>query len=166
MARTEIYIYTNKRKSEILVGWASNAAKGALSVWFALSKKYLGYDFDILDSSKRQKLWGLSKDKRLTRNERIVLASTCDGNACNPSGIKDLVFALREVNQSLLNANGNLSEQADIIENAVKEHKDIRCVMILATSVLDFKEIYKSEDNIFDIIEDVNRNEKTFNNEN
>ena len=162
MAQTEIYIYTKRRKSAILVGEAPCDSRGALYLWNSLSKKYLGCEFDLLDVNNAKEVWALYKDKRLTRNERIVLASTFDNNSCKPSNIKELVNALREVNHSLLNSTGNLDIQADLIEKAINEYKDIFCVAILATNTVCFNEICKSKDDTWDIIEDVNDIENNF----
>ena len=114
------------------------------------------------DTNEVKKVWDLYNDKRLTRNERIVLESTFDRSSCKPSNIKELVDALREVNHTLLNDTGNLCIQADIIEKAATKYKDILCVAILATNTVCFAEMCKPKDDTWDIFEDVNNIENNF----
>lgn len=79
MSNTEIYVFVKKRNKPILIGAAKNSWRESISVWDALNEKYFdkrtinhGYD----------DLWKLMLDKRLTRNEKIVLNSTFDEAIC------------------------------------------------------------------------------------
>jgi hypothetical protein len=152
MSNTEIYVFVKKRNKPILIGAAKNSWRGSISVWDALNEKYSdkctinhGYD----------DLWKLMLDKRLTRNEKIVLNSTFDEAICKIENAQELIDALRDVHHNLLNDNSNLDVQADIIERSVKERKDILAFKILGTSVCSIDEIIKNIEYGFDIIEDL-----------
>ena len=95
-----------------------NAFRGAMMVWEYLENKYLPFvDFTRILSGKReeqQKVWDLSKDDRLSRQEKIVLLSTFDNVVVKQANFKELIRAFLE----FPGEKTSLKEQAEIIKQS------------------------------------------------
>jgi hypothetical protein len=136
MSYTEIYAF-GKNGKVVDSRDIRNAWRGAMAVWRILEKKYLpslqkpiwaGIN-DKEDYWSRtsdftghglKEIWSLADDKRLIKNEKIVLLSTFDKVLIKKENIKIVIKAFKAFNE-----NTNLNEQAEAIEELLKSNKII-----------------------------------------
>ena len=154
MSCTEIFGL--KKNTVEYIGETRNSWRGAMAVWIFLEKKYLPKyvpdwartldkedqeysrtSFEIsLSSAMEQKdnpmeeIWDLFKSPKLTKSERIVLGSTFDNVLAKVESIDKVLQAFRE-----FEGDTTLKEQADIIEQAIKEDPEIVAIGWNQTSV-------------------------------
>ncbi|GAX66745.1 TPA: hypothetical protein KRE72_003382 [Clostridioides difficile] len=88
-----------------------NPFLGALSVWRILSKKYMRREINFLNDNDVDELFNLYKDKRLSREDRIVLGSTFDEALIKKENLKEVIEIYRN-----FKGKTNLREQADILK--------------------------------------------------
>lgn len=117
MSYTEIYRITKSGNTK-LAGQIRNSFRGAMAIWNALEEKYLPpyapYGFKMsrmITDGKMQEVWDLSKDSRLSEDERIVLISTFDNVLVEKKDFNRLCEAFRNFKHET-----SLTEQAEIIE--------------------------------------------------
>jgi len=148
MSYTELFGLTKDSTENI--GETRNAWRGAMAVWVILEKKYLpkfipdwaiglggtkqeeGYSRTSTfgENSKMGEIWGLINDSRLSRSEKIVLASTFDNVLAKVDTIDQVLLAFRE-----FNGETSLREQADVIEQAIKGNPELIAIGWNQTSV-------------------------------
>lgn len=144
MSYTELYGFTKTGVESI--GETRNAWRGAMAVWTFLEKKYLpkyrpswARD-DKMDYSRTcsgigskddiKEIWDLFRSKKISDSERIVMGSTYDNVLVKVEDIEKVLKAFRE-----FEGETSLKEQADIIEEALKELPDIIAIGWNQTSV-------------------------------
>lgn len=146
MGRTEIYFVRKRRKRWELYKGIPQAMLGAYNFWLWLEDRYLP-PFKVhedlppmsrlcwlSDRSKRQEIWDLWKDPRLSSHERLVLLSTFDYHYLPFERIPAMVEAMWAVH-FLMKEGSNFGEQADALECLFDVRKDIQAVAFNATSV-------------------------------
>lgn len=128
MSYTEI-IKFNKNGEANSSGRIKNASRGAWIIWNILSNKYLGHDFNLLDSKSQQDTWNLFRDDRLSNIEKIVLGSTYDFVLIKKEDIRTVINAYKEFSKlnSNLDFNLSLNEQNEVLEML---EKDEDCIAI------------------------------------
>lgn len=77
MSYTEIYLVPQSGGVE-LYRELRNSWHGAILLWSHLSERYLGESLSLAMMRDGSRLWNLVKDTRLSRDERIALATTFD----------------------------------------------------------------------------------------
>ena len=144
MSCTEIYGI--KKNTVECIGETRNSWHGAMAVWVFLEKKYLpkyvpDWAFDVNQEYSRtsamgqadgpiKEIWDLFKSPKVTESERIVLGSTFDNVLAKVESIDKVLQAFRE-----FKGETTLKEQADIIEQAIKEDPEIVAIGWNQTSV-------------------------------
>lgn len=147
MSCTEIYGI--KKNTVECIGETRNSWRGAMAIWMFLEKKYLPKyvpDWARALGEKDQEysrttvmgqgngpikeIWDLFKSPKVTKSERIVLGSTFDNVLAKVESIDKVLQAFRE-----FGGDTTLKEQADIIEQALKEDPEIVAIGWNQTSV-------------------------------
>lgn len=192
MSNTIIYYAKKKQEESEKQYWNSfseigNSWRGAMFFWRYIEEKYLpslpkpdwmrkedeSYVSRFTMSMCRKEsnlneVWGLFSDKRLSRNERIVLGTTLDRGYLLFEDIPYVVNALNEV-YAEMGGNNSLAEQAGALNYLYIHHKDVFCVVWLQTSVSCMGDVhgeYFGEKEMWNIISDVNEVEDMLSSEN
>jgi len=139
MSSTELYGLTKNKTLDI--GDATNSWRGAMAVWGRLEKKYLpkftpawavamgdadkeySRCSDMSNPNSMQPIWDLVDSEKVSLNEKIVLFSTFDNVLVKRENVPRLLKAFRE-----FGGETNLTDQADIIEEAIKVHPEILAI--------------------------------------
>lgn len=137
-----------------------NAWRGAMAVWNILDRKYLppfipdwakndaprqeGYfRMASMDTKEHQEIWDLRKSEKVSEIDKVVLLSTFDNVIVWKKDLPDLIEAFRK-----FEGETSLKEQADIIEKAFNEDKDLIAIGWNQTSVNgDTWRVYDKRDN-------------------
>lgn len=168
MAKVEIYKASRRRGKWYLASEINRPDLGALALWMYLEEKYLGLKPSLLDPDikytrmaslkreDRQEIWDLCEDKRLSSHERLVLFSTFDKNYLLIKDVPLVAESMRKVHQEM-GGYSNFGEQADALLNIYENHKEAEVIVINATSVLNYRELFGSvfnPDNLYNLMED------------
>lgn len=145
MSYTEIYYFDEKWDWNFL--WEiKNSNLSAPLVWKDLEDKYLWWWKDIywiwklfsrniLDIEYMYEIWNLYKDKRLTRDEKIVLMSTFDNIVIFKKDFNDLINAFKNYKSLDKYSHNTLSKQWEMIEEFIKNNKNILAIWFNQTSI-------------------------------
>jgi hypothetical protein len=147
MSHTEIYAFGPDGKPYDTHVDIKNPFRGAMAIWNILEERYLpslpkpSWEFGagpkyysrtiiaMMGIDKMDEIWQLVNDERLSRTEKIVLASTLDKVLVKGEDIPELLTAFRE-----FDGDTNLPAQADGIEILLKEY-DVTAIGFNQTSV-------------------------------
>lgn len=117
MSRTELY-FVDQAGDVWLHSEYQNSWRGAMLVWMAMARHYLGGEpgFNIGGLSKSlQPVWDLFKDTRLPVEMRIVLGSTFDKVMVRKENLPRLITAIRAF-ERITGDGGNLVLQIPAFE--------------------------------------------------
>lgn len=143
MSYTEIYGF-NKEENAYFAEKVKNSWRGAMAIWLILEEKYLppfrpsyvpsnipdseiknycGYKpsrYTSFNNVAMKEIWNLVDDKRLSKCEKIVLASTFDNVIVKKENMPKLISAFKEFEGDTL-----LKEQSDVIETLLQDENCI-----------------------------------------
>lgn len=145
MSYTEIFKF-NKTGNAEPVNEVKNSWRGAMAVWNIMDERYLPSFvpewakissmplsekyYRTSDQEKIKEIWALADDPKVSEIDKIVLGSTFDNVIVLKENLPLLVKAFRE-----FEGNTSLKEQADIIEEALKEDSELLAISWNQTSV-------------------------------
>ena len=137
MSYTEIYKFKKDGDAEE-IGEVKNAFRGAMAICTHLEKKYLPKfipewaksigedltkDYSRISSMKQEdmkEVWDIIKHPYITDTHKIAMNSTFDNVVVKRENLEKLVLAFREFEFET-----SLKEQADLIEEALKDDPDL-----------------------------------------
>jgi len=145
MSYTELFGLTKNTTS--FIGETNNSWRGAMAIWKIFEKRYLPKyvpdwaiaigepDKDYTRCSScfskdMQIIWDLIDSPKLSMSEKIILGSTFDNAIATVKNIDKVLAAFRE-----FDGETSLKEQADVIEQAIKENPEIIAIGWNQTSV-------------------------------
>lgn len=147
MSYTEIYKFKKSGKAEFL-GETKNAWRGAMAIWNILDEKYLPpfipewaknlqkdldkkyYRSHDFAGKAIKEVWDLFKSESVSETDKIVLGSTFDNVIVLKNDLPKLIEAFRN-----FKGQTSLKEQADILEKALKEDKNLIAIAWNQTSI-------------------------------
>jgi hypothetical protein len=144
MSYTEIYKFKKNGDAEMFAE-VKNAFRGAMAIWITVEKRYLPKYIPVWvmgDTSKNYSritdisgkalndIWALFDSDKVTEMDKIVLGSSFDNVVVMKDDLPKLIEAFRG-----FEGDTNLKEQADLIENALKNDDDLIAIAWNQTSV-------------------------------
>lgn len=168
MAYFEIYVATGNKRRWHLQSEIQGAMRGALAFWLYLEDKYLPAIHSPIDSEvklsrlfadggkRKNEIWRLWMDSRLTNEERLVLFTTFDEKYLPIAYVPEVVSALRSVHKEM-GEGSILSTIADKMESIYNNKGSIKYIAFNATSVSYYEDIMgrcMDKDKLSDLWED------------
>lgn len=131
MSYTEIFKINKDGKGEF-IGETKNSFRGAMAIWSHLEKKYLPNEgqFNRFVMGKMNEVWDLAKGDRITEAEKRVMQSTFDNVLVKKENLPKLLEYFRNFETET-----SLSEQAEIIEEAIEKDNNLIAIGWNQTSV-------------------------------
>lgn len=115
MSYTEIFKFDKNGSSESVAD-IENSYRGCIAVWNCLGEKYLGVGASIFDLSVMKRIWNLMDDKRVSFDERVVMATTLDKCLVKKEDFSKVITAFRN-----FGGETSLSEQAEVLEELLED---------------------------------------------
>jgi len=145
MSSTQLYKFTKEGEAECF-GEVRNSFRGAMTVWNILDERYLppftpswaigdepGKTYhrssDMFGGGLKE-VWALANGEDITKIDKIVLASTFDNVTVKKENIPELIEAFRAFEGEC-----TIKEQADLIEEELKNNPDLIAIAWNQTSV-------------------------------
>jgi len=131
------------------IGEFRNAHRGAMLIWRAMCKKYLGLEYVPFEESELDPLWKLADDLTIPRQVRLVHASTFDKVMVRRENLELLADAMDHFAETVCpEDSGHLKPHAVLLREAAKDASLFAVCWTQTSASDDIWKIWEGEDDV------------------